>query len=334
VRWGVLGAAGIAVRKVIPGMRGCRDAVVAAIASRSHERARAAADALGVERAYGSYDELLADPFIDVVYVALPNHLHVPWSVRALEAGKHVLCEKPIGLSVADALPLLAARTRTGRLVGEAFMVRVHPQWRHVRRLVDDGAIGDLRLVTGHFSYSKTDAGNIRNRLDYGGGALLDIGCYPVMLSRWLFGAEPRRVCALVERDPEYGVDRLVTGMLDFAAGQASFTCGTQVGPAQRMHVFGTAGHIEVEIPFNAPPTEPCRLVTDDGGGARTIEVPAADQYALQADAFSAAVRGTSAVPVPLEDAIGNMAVLDALFLSAERGGWVVPAPAAESRHA
>jgi predicted dehydrogenase len=324
VRWGILGAAGIALKKVIPGMRGCEWSHVVGLASRDEARARDAAKSLGIERAYASYDALLADPDIEVVYNPLPNHLHVPWSIRAADAGKHVLCEKPIALSAAEARELVAARDRNGVQVGEAFMVRVHPQWVKVRELVRAGAIGELRLITCHFSYAKLDPSNIRNRLDYGGGALMDIGCYPVNLSRWLFGAEPSRVLALMDRDRVTQVDRLTAGLLRFDAGEASFTCGTQLAPYQRVQVFGTDGRIEVEVPFNAPPDAACRIIVErgDGGGTEVVELPAADQYALQADAFSLAVRGRGVVPVPLEDAVANMSVLDALFRSAANGGW------------
>jgi predicted dehydrogenase len=329
VRWGVLGAAGIALKKVIPAMNGSRWSRVVAIASRDGAKARSAADALGVERSYGSYGELLDDPAVDAVYNPLPNHLHVPWSIRAADAGKHVLCEKPVAMSASEARELLVARDRNGVQVGEAFMVRVHPQWLKARELVRAGRIGELRLVTCHFSYSKQDPDNIRNRPEYGGGALMDIGCYPVTLSRWLFDAEPLEVLALLERDPSLGVDRLVSGTLRFADGDASFTCGTQLAPYQRMHLFGTAGRIEIVVPFNAPPTETCRVVieTAESPGARRepIQIPPADQFALQADAFSLAVRGRGEVPVPMEDAVANMMVIDALFESAARGAAVRP---------
>ncbi len=330
VRWGVLGAANIALAKVIPGMRHCRLARVVAIASRDLAKAQRAAREVGIPRAYGSYEDMLADRDIEAVYVPLPNHLHVPWAIRCAEAGKHVLCEKPIARSAAEARTLLSVRERTGVRIGEAFMVRTHPQWIRVRELIAEGRIGEPRLVVGHFSYNKRDPDNIRARIEYGGGALLDIGCYPVMLARWLFGAEPREVVAEIDRDPDMLVDRLVSAMLRFPDGESSFTCGTQIVPYQRMHVLGTQGRIEVEIPFNAPPDRPCRLFVDDGRdltGARieTIELPTVDQYALQADAFSRAIRDGSPVPVPLEDAIANMAVIDALFRSAESGTWEVP---------
>lgn len=330
VRWGVLGAANIAVKKVIPGMQRCRLSHVAAIASRDVDKARQTARDLGIPRAYGSYEELLADPAIEAVYIPLPNHLHVPWSLRAAEAGKHVLCEKPIGLSAADARSLLAVRDRTGVQIGEAFMVRTHPQWLRARELIGEGRIGDLRLITGHFSYYKRDPQNIRSRVEFGGGALLDIGCYPITLSRWLFDSEPRQVIAEIERDPDLRVDRLVSATLGFPAGQSSFTCATQLVPYQRMHILGTHGRIEVEIPFNAPPDRGCRIFVDDGrglsgGSVETIELPAVDQYAVQADAFSQAIRDGRPVPVPLEDAIANMAVIDALFRSEGSGRWEAP---------
>jgi predicted dehydrogenase len=331
IQWGVLGTAKIALNKVIPAMQRGRSSRVVAIASRDMAKARAAADALGIPRAYGSYEELLADPDVEAVYNPLPNHLHVPWSIRAAEAGKHVLCEKPIALSAAEARTLLAARDRTGVQIGEAFMVRAHPQWAKVRELIDAGRIGEMRLVVGHFSYYRRDVNDIRSRVDFGGGALMDIGCYPIMLSRWLFNAEPTEVVAQIERDPDMRVDRLVSAMLQFAGGQASFTCSGQLVPHQRVHVFGTRARIEVEIPFNAPPDSACRIYIDDGAdltgrGRETIELPVVDQYTLQGDRFSDAIRGVGHVPVSLEDAVANMAVIDALFRSAETQRWEGPA--------
>ncbi|MBV9880172.1 MAG: Gfo/Idh/MocA family oxidoreductase [Gemmatirosa sp.] len=329
VRWGILGAANIAVKKVVPAMQRGRLADVVAIASRDGAKARAAADALGISRAYGSYEELLADPDVDAIYNPLPNHLHVPWSVRAAAAGKHVLCEKPIALSAAEARELLAARDRYGVQVGEAFMVRTHPQWRVVHELIAAGRIGELRLMEGHFSYHNRDPQNVRNRAEWGGGGLMDIGCYPVTIARWLFGAEPREVVSTIDRDPDFGVDRLTSGLLRFDAGQATFSCSTQLVSWQRVQIFGTRGRIEVRIPFNAPPDRSTYVFVDDGstlgGDGDAIEIPAVDQYTLQGDQFSAAVRGVGTVPGTMEDAVANMAVLDALFRSAETGRWERP---------
>jgi predicted dehydrogenase len=327
VRWGILGAANIAVEKVIPAMQRSATATVVAIASRDLAKADAAARRLGIARAYGSYEALLADPEIDAIYNPLPNHLHVPWSVRAADAGKHVLCEKPIALSAADAEALRAARDRTGVVIGEAFMVRTHPQWLAVQALLAAGRIGELRLVAGHFSYSRRDPADIRSHVEWGGGALLDIGCYPTMLARWLFGAEPTAVAAMLERDPELGIDRLTSALLRFPSGQATFTCAGQLVPYQRMQLFGSRGRIEVEIPFNAPPDRRCRIFVDDGSqlaaaAAETIELAAVDQYTTQADHFAAAIRGHGPPPADLDDAIANMSVLDALFRAADSGRW------------
>ncbi|MGA2096210.1 MAG: Gfo/Idh/MocA family oxidoreductase [Candidatus Acidiferrum sp.] len=327
VKWGVLSTAGIGVKKTIPGMQQGEWSEIVAIASRDGKKAESVARKLRIPKAYWSYEELLADPEIEAIYNPLPNHLHVPWSIKAAEAGKHVLCEKPIGLSVADAKTLLDARDRTGVKIGEAFMIRTHPQWLRTRELIRSGRIGDLRSIAGFFSYFNRDAGNIRNVLDWGGGGLMDIGCYPVNTSRFIFGEEPSRVIGLVERDPEFKTDRLVSAILDFPSGQAIFTCSMQLVPYQRMQFLGTKGRIEIEIPFNAPNDRPCRIHIDDGGdifgsGITTESMTACDQYMLQGDAFSRAIRGHGDVPVPLEDAIQNMSVIEAIFRSAETGRW------------
>ena len=331
VRWGILGAANIALKKVIPGMRGSALAQVVAIASRDIAKARAAANSLGIPRAYGSYQELIDDPDIEAIYNPLPNHLHVPWSIRAAERGKHVLCEKPIALTAREARELLDVRDRTGVQIGEAFMVRTHPQWHKVREIIASGRIGELRLITGHFSYYRRDPGDIRGRVEWGGGALMDVGCYPITISRWLFGAEPTEVMGLIDRDPDMQVDRLTSGLLRFERGQATFSCATQLVHYQAIQIFGTTGRIDVRIPFNPPPGDECRIFVDDGrdvegSGIEAITLPPVDQYALQADRFSEAVRGVGSVPVSLEDAMGNMAVIDALFRSAESRHWERPA--------
>lgn len=331
IRWGVLGVAKIAVEKVIPAMQQGGATEVSAIASRDLAKARAAASKLGLPKAYGSYEELLADPEIDAVYNPLPNHLHVPWSIRAAEAGKHVLCEKPISLTVDEAKQLLAARDRAGVLIGEAFMARSNPQWLRAREIARSGRIGDLRLIGGFFSYFNRDPQNIRNQAGIGGGALMDIGCYPITISRLIFDAEPVRVCGLIERDPEMGTDRLSSAMLDYPGGQCVFSCSTQLVPYQRMHLMGTKGRVEIEIPFNAPPDRPNRIFIDDGSslfgdGIETEELPVANQYTIQGDLFSQSIREGAPAPTTLEDAIRNMAVIQSLFQSAETGKWEKPA--------
>lgn len=325
VRWGVLGAAKIALVKVIPAMQRSEWSQITAIASRDLGKAQKAAAGLNIPKAYGSYEELIADPEIDAIYNPLPNHLHVPWSIRAANAGKHVLCEKPIGLSSAECLELMAVRDRAGVQVGEAFMVRSHPQWLRARDLVRSEAIGELRAIIGSFSYFNRDPANIRNIRDWGGGALMDIGCYPVQISRFLFEREPHRVIGAFERDPEMHVDRLVSGMLDFGSGHSVFTCSTQMAAYQRVQILGSTGRIEVEIPYNAPPDQPARIFVEEGKERRTEEFPICDQYTLQGDAFSQAIRGAGDVPTPLEDSLANMKVLEALFESEGSGTWKNP---------
>ena len=327
VKWGVLGVANIATEKVIPAMQMSELCDIAAIASRDLAKARAAAEGLGIERAYGSYEDLLADPAIEAVYNPLPNELHVPWTLRALAAGKHVLCEKPIALDANEARQLIDARERSGRLVAEAFMVRCHPQWRRARELVQTGAIGAASAIQTFFSYRLLDPDNVRNRPP-GGGGLYDIGCYAVLTARYIFGAEPSRVVASLDRDAQFGTDRLVSAIVEFPNGRhLTFSVATQLSAHQRVTIVGDGGRIEIAIPFNAPPDRPTRITIDDGadlfgGGARDEEFPVCDQYALQGDAFSRAVLGQAPLEFPIEDAIANMRVIDALFRSAEFGSW------------
>jgi predicted dehydrogenase len=330
IRWGVLSTAAIGLKKVLPAMQQGQYTTVAAIASRDLAKAQKAATALGIPLAYGSYDELLADPNIDAVYNPLPNQLHVPWTIKAAEAGKHVLCEKPLSLTVAEAETLLAVRSRTGVKIGEAFMIRSHPQWLRLRQLLGEGRIGELRSILGCFSYFNIDPSNIRNQVDSGGGALMDIGCYPIHASRFAFAQEPTRVISRMDRDPRMHIDRLSSAILDFPTGQSIFTCSTQLVPYQRIHFLGTRGRIEMEIPFNAPRDRPTRLFIDDGSdlfgtGIITETFPICDQYTLQADAFSKAILEDTEVPVPVEDAIKNMAVIEAVFRAAKSGQWESP---------
>jgi predicted dehydrogenase len=261
IRWGVLSTARIGTETVIPAMQLGEYCTVTAIASRRLEKAQAAAGQLGIEKAYGSYEELLADPDIDAVYIPLPNHLHVPWTIKALNAGKHVLCEKPIGLSAAEAQVLLSAARKFPRLkVMEAFMYRHHPQWQWAKQKVIEGEVGEVRTIQSFFSYYNADPDNIRNKADIGGGGLMDIGCYCISLSRFIFETEPWRVCGIIEEDPSMKVDRLTSGILEFSRGTSTFTCATQLVPYQRVNIFGTKGRIEIEIPFNAPSDRPCKV--------------------------------------------------------------------------
>jgi predicted dehydrogenase len=329
LRWGVLGVAKIGTTKVIPAMQRGRLSDVVAIASRDSSRAAEAAAQLGIPKWFGSYDALLADPDIDAVYIPLPNHLHVPWSTRAAEAGKHVLCEKPIGLSSAEARSLIGVRDRTGVEIQEAFMVRSHPQWIAARDLVRAGRIGQLRSMLGHFSYFNDNPANIRNIPEFGGGGLMDIGCYLVNTSRFIFGAEPRRVAGVVEIDPAFGVDRMASMVLEFDAGHFAGTCGTQMAPYQRIQIVGTTGRLEIEIPFNAPPDRPCRMLIDAAGSpagdSEIIELEICDQYTLQADEFARAALSGTRVSSPLEDSVQNMLSIEAIWRSARSGKWETP---------
>lgn len=330
VKWGVLGAAKIAIEKVIPAMQRGERSEVAAIASRDVRKAQDVARALAIPKAYGSYEALLADADIEAIYNPLPNHLHVPWTIHAADAGKHVLCEKPISLTVEEAERLLAVRDRTGVKIQEAFMVWTHPQWVAAKEIVQSGRIGAVRSMTSHFSYFNRDPRNIRNQPACGGGAIMDIGCYPITMSRFMFGDEPRRVMGLIETDPELNVDRLSSAILDFPSGQSIFTCSTQLVPYQRVHIFGARGRIEIEIPFNAPNDRPCRIFVDDGsdrlgGGMEVIEFATCDQYTIQGDLFSQAIRENTDVALPLEESVKNMRVIEAVFRSAESQHWEIP---------
>ena len=326
VIWGVLSTAKIGTQKVIPGMQKSQWCEIRAIASRSMASAREAADMLGIPMAYGSYEELLADPGIEAVYNPLPNHLHVPLTLKAAEAGKHVLCEKPVALTAEEAGCLRAVAGNVH--IMEAFMVRFHPQWLRARELVRQGYVGTPRAVQVFFSYFNDDPKNIRNKVEIGGGALYDIGCYPVTIGRFLFEAEPRRAIALVDRDPGFGTDRTTSALVDFGAGRhLNFTVSTQCVPYQRVQICGTTNRIEIQIPFNAPQGAETRIVLDDGStldgtSIRTETFPMSDQYALQGEAFSRAVRGEIELPYGVEDAVCNMRLIDALFRSEKTARW------------
>ncbi|MEJ8475768.1 Gfo/Idh/MocA family protein [Roseibium algae] len=326
VRWGILSTAKIGLEKVIPGISRSQTGIAAAIASRDLGRAKSTASELGIEKAYGSYEELLADPDIDAIYNPLPNHMHVPLTVQAVEAGKHVLCEKPIALSADEARQLLDLPK--DKLVAEGFMVRAHPQWIRAREIVRSGALGELRAIQSFFSYFNADPGNIRNKADIGGGALLDIGCYPMVAGRYFFEAEPTRVLSLIDRDPDFGTDRLSSALLDFGQGRRlDFTVSTQLVPYQRINLVGTKARLEIMIPYNAPQSEEVLIRLDDGTGfadltAKSETIGSSDQYAKLIDVFGRATRGEIDLPYGPADAVQNMAILDALFASEKADGW------------
>lgn len=328
IRWGVLGCAGIAAKAVIPAIQSSRLGRVTAIASRDLDRATEMAARFGIPKAHGSYEDLLADPEIDAIYNPLPNHLHVPLTIKALEHGKPVLCEKPIALDAAQAVELAAAQKAAGLPVAEAFMVRHHPQWKTARALLTEGRLGEVRAIQTIFSYYLDDPRNVRNQADIGGGGLFDVGCYAVNTARFLFGAEPLRAIALMERDPTFGTDRLTSGLLAFPEGrQLAFTCSMQLTLTQKVTVLGTRARLEIPVPFNAPADAPTRLVLDDGrdlagGGREEIAIAPVDQYREQADAFADAVLTGTPLEAGLDDSLANMKAIDALFRSAGSGRW------------
>lgn len=314
VKWGILSTAKIGVEKVIPAIQEAENSVVTGLASRTGDKAQKFAAKLDIPNTYNSYDDLLADPDIDAVYNPLPNHLHLPWSVKAMESGKHVLCEKPIGLSVEEANRLLDESKKYPDLkIMEAFMYRFHPQWEKTKSLVKKDSIGSLQTIQSFFSYYNNDPGNIRNIAEMGGGGLMDIGCYCISLSRFLFEAEPLSVSGHMKFDENFSVDYLTSGILDFGERIATFTCSTQSAPDQRVHIFGTKGKITIDIPFNAPPDKETRITLIRNGESKILTFDPVDQYTRQASAFSDAILNDTPVPTALDDAVNNMAVIEAI---------------------
>ncbi len=324
LRWGVISTANIGVQKVIPGIKAADRCEVVSIASRDAGVAKDVAGRLGIANAYGSYEELVADPDVDAVYIPLPNHLHAEWTIASARAGKHVLCEKPLAMTSAEAEQMVEVCASEGVRLMEAFMYRLHPSWEAVRELVSSGRLGRLQAVQSWFSYFNDDPTNIRNVAEYGGGALMDVGCYPVNLSRMLFDAEPLRVDASVTRDPTTGVDVVTSAILEFESGVADFTCSTRAESDQRVHVYGTKGRISFDIPFNIPPDLPARVFVTSGGDppvhpdTEVLTFDPADQYAVQAERFARAILEDEPTPIPPEDAVANMRVIEAIFAAGE----------------
>lgn len=324
VNWGILGTAKIGLTKVIPAMQAGKYCEITAIASRDLKQAEAAAKQLNIAKAYGSYEDLLADQSIEAVYIPLPNHMHIPWTLKALEAGKHVLCEKPIGLSAAEAQALIDAASGYPHLkVMEAFMYRHHPQWQFVKKLVNDGFIGPVKTIQAFFSYFNTTPDNIRNKKEVGGGGLMDIGCYCISQSRFILSKEPIRVQGFIEYDEVFETDRMASAIMDFGDSRSTFTCSTQLAPFQNFKIFGTKGIIDVEIPVNIPHDQITRITTEINGAKEEYKFEPHNQFTLQGDLFSKAILDNEPVPTPLEDALNNMKVIDAIKASHEKGGWV-----------
>ena len=326
LRLGILSTANIARTKVVPAMQRANRCDVVAIASRDLERARQAADELGIPHAHGSYEALLSDPDVDAVYIPLPNHLHADWTVAAARAGKHVLCEKPLALTAREAQRAIETCQTEGVRVMEAFMYRLHPSWVAIRDLIASGRIGRLVAVQSWFSYYNDDPRNIRNIPEVGGGALYDIGCYCVNLSRMLFDSEPTRVEASMVRDPLSGTDVLTSGVLEFGDGVATFTCSTRAEDDQRVHIYGTQGRISMWIPFNIPPDRPTEVYLTAGGDppvaphTEVLTFETADPYTVETEQFAAAILDDRPMPVPPEDAVANLRVIEQILRTADSG--------------
>lgn len=324
IRWGILSTAKIGVEKVIPAMQQAEHCEIVAISSRSDDRAQEAAEKLDIDQAVGSYEELLELSNVDAVYNPLPNHLHVPWSIKALEAGKHVLCEKPIGLSADEAQELFSEAEKHPDLkVMEAFMYRHHPRWIKARELVKSGVLGEIQTIRSFFSYYNDDPQNVRNMSGIGGGGLMDIGCYCISVPRFLYDEEPDKVFGSMEFDPDLGIDRLTSGMMEFPGGTATFTCATQLAPHQRVQVFGAKGKMELSMPFNAPVDTPTSIHLHTGEETREISFESCNQYTVQGELFSKAILEHKEVPTELNDALANMKVIDAVIRSNRYGAWV-----------
>ncbi len=331
VVWGILSTANIGIKRVIPAILAGQRGTIAAIASRDGDRAADVAARFGIARSYGTYEALLEDPKIEAIYNPLPNSLHVEWTVKALEAGKHVLCEKPIALNATEAQAIIAARDRSGKHVIEAFMVRFHPQWQRIRSLVREGRIGTVHALQSAFTFPVQNPANVRNQPALGGGSLYDVGCYPIVTARYVYGVEPERAIALVDRDPQLGVDQVTSGVMGFpGGGQLVFTSALNLALYQRVLILGTKGRIEVPVPFTPMKDHACRIIIDsgdslDGSSATFEDFAPVDQYQLQCDQAAAVFRGEARQEFAIEDAIANMRVIDALYRSAESGRWERP---------
>ena len=314
IRFGILSTANIGRKYVTPAIQLAEQCEVAAVASRKLKNAESYASEFNIPKAYGSYEKLLADPEIDAIYIPLPNNLHVEWSIKALQAGKHVLCEKPIGMNEQDAKKLLAESKKYPQLkVMEAFMYRHHPRWKRVVELVRSGKLGEIKAVHSLFTYYNDDPDNYRNSAEMGGGGLMDVGCYSISVARLIFGRQPKNATGVAEYDPKYHTDRLTSGLLDFETGTSVFTCSTQCHKDQYVKIYGTQGKIELDLPFNPDFSKPSELKANIDGIDIIEEFEPCNQFTLQGDAFAQAILEKKPVPISLEDSIGNMKVIDSV---------------------
>jgi predicted dehydrogenase len=324
LRFGILSTAKIGRELVVPAIQDAENCVVTAIASRNLSKARDMADRFSVPHAFGSYEEMLASDFIDAVYIPLPTSQHIEWTIKAADAGKHVLCEKPMSLKASEINAVIAARDRNKVLVSEAFMVTYSPVWHKVRSLVQEGAIGRLRHVQGAFTYYNRDAANMRNKPELGGGGLPDIGVYPTITTRFVTNKEPIRVQANTDRDPEFGIDIYSSVRADFGDFELSFYISTQLAARQVMVFHGDKGFIEVKSPFNADRygAEELELSNQNHSQSQHFRFQDARQYKLEAEAFSRAAQGGTEEVVTLESSVNNQKLIDAIYRASEKDGW------------
>ncbi|MGC9472302.1 MAG: Gfo/Idh/MocA family protein [Bacteroidales bacterium] len=322
MKLGCLGVSGHLIKRIVVPLMNLEQVTFLAIASRSNEKAGAFAAEWGIPRAYGSYEELLNDREIDAVYIPLPNHLHAEWIRKAADAGKHILCEKPLAMDAAGAGEAAAYAEKKGMKLMEGFMYRFQPMWLRARELVNIREIGNVRAIHTHFSYHNPDPGNIRNRPEYGGGALMDIGCYAISVPRFILGKEPVRLVAHVERHPEFGTDMHTSVMMDFGDARSAFTVSTMMQPRQEVQIIGDSGDITVHQPFNTFTDVPARLTITNSLGVRELTFGPYDQYGLMFEAFAKAVLHDRPVPTPVSDAIANMRVIDTVRASEKSGKW------------
>ena len=316
IKFGILSTANIAMTQVIPAMLKTKYCQVMGIASRSSKKAENAAKQFQLPKYYCSYQSLLDDMEIDAVYIPLPNHLHVEWAIKALRAGKHVLVEKPIALSSSEANRLKDESKKHPKLkIMEAFMYKHHPQWIKTKKMIDNGDIGILKVIQSSFSFFDNKPESIVNNKALGGGSLMDIGCYPISVARFLFDAEPIKILANIDYHPQFKVDSIASGILEFKEGYSTFFSSIHLAYNQQVKIFGTTGIIEFDVPFNPSNTVPSKIFyTKNEQKPETIEFEICDQYTLQADAFASAIMKDKDVSTSLEDAVNNMVVIERML--------------------
>lgn len=322
IRFGVLGVSNHFYKRIALPLNETDNCEVYAIASREVSKAKVAGEEFGIPVSDLNYEELINHDEVDAIYIPQPNHLHAEWTIKALEAGKPVLCEKPLAMDAQEANQMADVSKRLNIPLMEGFMYRFHPLWQHIRNLIRTNQIGQINSVHTIFTYNNPSSSNIRNIKEFGGGALMDIGCYAISVPRFLFGSEPDKVMATMEEHPEFGTDMHTTALMQFGSANASFFVSTASEPFQKVEIIGTAGTITVHVPFNTYVDTPSTITVSTGQGAREVEFPICDPYGLMFDAFSSALIDQKPVPVPIEDAINNMKVIDAVVKSAKSGKW------------